>query len=117
MLLPQLTLFASVVFNVECPADEELPVQRLPKIEEKNPLRAVWLKAEALRKQGYLKPTDEERRKKAGHRRNNRDACSPNSKASQAATAGNPASLQIPQIASPQIRRSPRRPAGLSQTN
>jgi len=63
-VLPDLTLFASVVLNAEGPADRELPVQRLPESKADNPLWALHEKIEALREQGYLAPADEERRKK-----------------------------------------------------
>ncbi|MBI2190570.1 MAG: hypothetical protein HYU36_01130 [Planctomycetes bacterium] len=62
--LPKLTVFASVVLNAEGPAGQEMRVQRLPDSGEADPVKACWLKAEALRKQGYLAEAKPEEREK-----------------------------------------------------
>lgn len=62
--LPRLTIFGSVVFNAVGPEDQELPVQRLPPIDDPDPGKRCWMKVEALRAQGYLVSATEEQRAK-----------------------------------------------------
>lgn len=62
--LPKLTIFASVVFNLQGPPGSEFPVTRLPEFQETGPLKKLWLRVEALRNQGYFSAVDQPRRDK-----------------------------------------------------